>query len=1121
MKNTSFGFGYGRFGILWCMAILLLAMFPVKALLAGQEQVDCPPLAGAQGVDKCSLSEAHPTEICKLLTNKTASEKAQIKSREIAKRDFKGEYTNTQYGVRVEIIGEVKEININGQSGIELFAKAWRGTQQLGFGKDGSVEIERFRIFNPPILVDDPNGDIVREWTDIDGIPHTRKLREDPVEAIRQVIAHNVGLVGKENTQIVIGKIGNTTSTFYPDAGTVGTTVDGHASRTGVVENWATLRGGAGTGVSNSTLPLYAYLLSHTTSGQYQQLARSIFLFDTSTIGTDTIVSTTLSLYSTEVIDSFNSAGALAIVESTPASNNVLVAGDFTNVGSTLQASTILISAMTVNTYSTWTLNATGLSNISKTGITKFGLRLEADRSNTEPTWVSNVYQGISWASADNAGTASDPKLVVVHSAPTSSGTITRVVNGGGSILGASSLTMNFNITGSNLILFVSTFKQNSETITGVTWNGVPLTQVESVISYTTNNVQLWYLLAPAVGTHDLITTASGSSGYIITDYTLYSGVKQTGQLDGSTRVTGNTPITATITTGTDNTWAFLTAVQGGSAGTNATLIAAGDKPTYDNQGYGTIAPGTAFSMTVNLQPGNTGGVIMATFKDATPTATPTPTPTPTPSTSDTTAPTNTSITINSGASYTNSTAVTLTLSATDSVGVTGYYLSTSSSTPVASASGWNSVTSTTSYSGSASYPLTSGDEQKTVYVWYKDAAGNVSSSASDSITLDTTAPIVTITSPTSSDTYTATSNTVSLSGSASDSTSGVKEVTLSNDKGGSGDASGTTNWSISNMSLSNGDNVITVTATDNAGNPGTDTITVIVPASTPAPSPTPTPATTPVPTPTPTEKGAIVGTVADEAAGVGITGAKIILDKGGYSATTGVDGSYTIVDVSAGNYTLTVSADGYKSSSQTVTVYAGEATVADFLLKRASGAMVFGFVLDENGDSLKGVAVTITGWGNNQLQGTETDDDGYYEFRDLEAGGNTLTFEKIGYRTQTLDIILKAEESLEAETITMELEVKGSIFGYVVDIYGNPIESVNLKLKGINTRIKRNASSDADGFFEFADLDADKYVIFASKKRYKKTKQTVSLDEGDDQKIEIEMRKSSSSRRVIPEAEE
>jgi len=192
----------------------------------------------------------------------------------------------------------------------------------------------------------------------------------------------------------------------------------------------------------------------------------------------------------------------------------------------------------------------------------------------------------------------------------------------------------------------------------------------------------------------------------------------------------------------------------------------------------------------------------------------------------DTTAPSG-SVSINSGDSYTNSTAVTLTLSATDSVGVVGYYASTSSSTPVASASGWNSVTSTTSYSGSVSYSLASGDGQKTVYVWYKDVAGNVSSTASDSIILDTTAPIVTITSPTSSDTYTTTSSPLSLSGSASDSSSGVKEVTWSNDKGGSGTASGTTYWSVSSISLTSGDNKITVTAKDNAGNTSTDTITV------------------------------------------------------------------------------------------------------------------------------------------------------------------------------------------------------------------------------------------------------------------------------------------------------
>jgi len=101
----------------------------------------------------------------------------------------------------------------------------------------------------------------------------------------------------------------------------------------------------------------------------------------------------------------------------------------------------------------------------------------------------------------------------------------------------------------------------------------------------------------------------------------------------------------------------------------------------------------------------------------------------------DQSAPTNPSITINSGASSTASSSVTLSLSALDDGGVTGYYLSQTSSTPSSSASGWTSVTSATSYSGSVSHTLTGGSGLKTVYVWFQDSAGNVSSEANDSIT--------------------------------------------------------------------------------------------------------------------------------------------------------------------------------------------------------------------------------------------------------------------------------------------------------------------------------------------------------------------------------------------------
>ncbi len=94
------------------------------------------------------------------------------------------------------------------------------------------------------------------------------------------------------------------------------------------------------------------------------------------------------------------------------------------------------------------------------------------------------------------------------------------------------------------------------------------------------------------------------------------------------------------------------------------------------------------------------------------------------------------SVSINSGASSTLSTSVTLNLSATDSVGVVAYYASTSSSTPAASNSGWQSITSTTSYSANISFTLSSGTGTKYAYVWYRDFAGNASSVVNDGINL-------------------------------------------------------------------------------------------------------------------------------------------------------------------------------------------------------------------------------------------------------------------------------------------------------------------------------------------------------------------------------------------------
>jgi len=204
---------------------------------------------------------------------------------------------------------------------------------------------------------------------------------------------------------------------------------------------------------------------------------------------------------------------------------------------------------------------------------------------------------------------------------------------------------------------------------------------------------------------------------------------------------------------------------------------------------------------------------------------------------------------------------------------------------------------------------------------------------------------------------------------------------------------------------------------------------------------------------------------------------------------------------------------------------------------------IVFGFVNDEDEQSLEGVTVKLervllaTSQGQNipvqaaslnQQEGvnvganggspsqnsTETDENGYYEFSGLSQGDYTLTYEKEGYGTQTQDISLEEGELKDLGVVILEQIEKGKIYGYAVNIKGDPIENVRLKLKGIKTKVSRQASTDADGFFEFTDLEADTYVIVAKKKKYRNTRQKVVLEEGESTEIEIEMRKTS--KRVI-----
>jgi hypothetical protein len=89
----------------------------------------------------------------------------------------------------------------------------------------------------------------------------------------------------------------------------------------------------------------------------------------------------------------------------------------------------------------------------------------------------------------------------------------------------------------------------------------------------------------------------------------------------------------------------------------------------------------------------------------------------------------------------------------------------------------------------------------------------------------DAQAPTVAITSP-ADPSFTTSAASLDIQGTAADNGE-IASVSWSNDRGGSGVCEGTSTWSASGIALQEGDNVITVTATDGAENATTATLTV------------------------------------------------------------------------------------------------------------------------------------------------------------------------------------------------------------------------------------------------------------------------------------------------------
>ena len=260
------------------------------------------------------------------------------------------------------------------------------------------------------------------------------------------------------------------------------------------------------------------------------------------------------------------------------------------------------------------------------------------------------------------------------------------------------------------------------------------------------------------------------------------------------------------------------------------------------------------------------------------------------------------------------------------------------------------------------------------ITVTARDAANNTST---DSLTVtytaaDTTAPAVSITTPTSVSTFTTSATPLTVGGTASDAV-GVTQVTWANSRGGSGTAIGTTSWSASAITLLGGSNVITITARDAAGNTSTDTLTVTYNApDTTAPVATITTPTSVATFTTSTTPLTVGGTASDA---VGVTQVTWANDRGGSGTATGTTSwSASGIVLQSGSNVITITARDAAGNSATdvltVTYNAPDTTAPVVAIAQPTSASTFPATtatVNVSGTSSDAVGVTQVTWANDR----------------------------------------------------------------------------------------------------------------------------------------------------------
>ena len=229
---------------------------------------------------------------------------------------------------------------------------------------------------------------------------------------------------------------------------------------------------------------------------------------------------------------------------------------------------------------------------------------------------------------------------------------------------------------------------------------------------------------------------------------------------------------------------------------------------------------------------------------------------------------------------------------------------------------------------------------------------------------------------------------------------------------------------------------------------------------------------------------GAIAGTVTNEASGVPIPGASIlvlhnftIID----SALTDANGNYSIIGLAPGNYTVIANAPNFSIAIVGGTVTANNTTIVNFALKADLGK-IFGTVTDATTSPIPGATIQV----RNSFVVVETaltDANGNYNFPNLPPGTYSVTVSAPGFQRQ---VKIATVTSNQVTVVNFALNSNpGIISGTVTDaVTTNPIPDATVAIFQGTTFID-SALTDVNGSYIIPDLAPGNYTVLAIAQGY------------------------------------